>query len=133
MLASLAGQVLEQLENRKRKKVKLDFSSLTEEDEKLLENCDVDTTWRVFELVLKQLPKGTVVFIFIDGLSAYENAARRKETCGVMKRICRVVRKSKGVDLRVLVTYPGRSHFVDSWGIEFGGGRAGTLEVPETV
>lgn len=134
MLASLTGQILEQLENRKRsRKVKLDFSSFTADDEKDLEEDDLATTWRVFDTVVKQLPKGSVVFVFIDGLSAYENSARKTETCGVMKKLCRVVRKSKTVDIRLLVSYPGRSNYSDTWGIEFDGRRAGRLEVPEQV
>jgi hypothetical protein len=131
LLAQLIGQLLDQIGKRKGKKAKADLSSLTIEDQNGLENDDLSATWRVFEAVVKQLPKGTVVFCFIDSLSAYENSARRQKTSVLMKRMCRLMRKTKNVDVRCMVTYPGRSNYSDSWGLEFDGRRAIQMEMSE--
>jgi hypothetical protein len=131
LLAQLTGQLLDQISKRKGKKAKLDLSSLTAGDQNGIEGDDLSATWRVFEAIVKQLPKGTIVFCFIDGLSAYENSARRQNTIVLMKKLCRLTRKTKNVDVRCMVTYPGRSNYSDSWGIEFDGRRAVQLEMPE--
>jgi hypothetical protein len=133
LLAQLTGQLLNQLESRKRKGPNLDFSSLTVDDQKGIEKDKLSATWRAFETVMKQLPKDTVVFCFIDGLSAYENSARKQETTVLMKKLCRLIRKLKNIDMRCVVTYPGRSNYIDTWGIDFDGKKAIILEVPENV
>jgi hypothetical protein len=131
LLAQLTGQLLEQISKRKGKRAKADLSSLTDTDQSGMENSDLSATWRVFEAIVKQLPKGTIVFCFIDGLAAYENSARRQKTGVLMKKMCGLMRKTRNVDVRCMVTYPGRSNYSESWGIEFDGRRAAQLEVPE--
>jgi hypothetical protein len=131
LLAQLTGQLLEQIRKRKGKKPKADLSSLTAADQIGLGHNDLSVTWRVFEAIVKQLPKGTIVFCFIDGLSAYENSARRQKTGVLMKKMCRLMRKTRNVDVRCMATYPGRSNYSDSWSIDFDGRRAVQLEVPE--
>lgn len=133
LLVQLIGQLLNQPESRKRKKFKPDLSTLTGEDLSEIEEEDLSATWRAFETIVKQLPKGTVVFCFIDGMSAYENSARRRETTMFMKKLCRLIRKVKGISLRCMVTYPGRSNFSDTWGIGFDRRKAIMLDVPESV
>jgi hypothetical protein len=133
LLAQLTGQLLSQTRNRKRKKAKLDLSSLTADDQSGIESNDLSATWRAFETIVKQLAKGTIVFCFIDSLSAYENSVRRQKTSVLMKKLCRLMRKAKNVDFRCMITYPGRSNYSDSWGIDFDGERAFQLEMPEYV
>jgi hypothetical protein len=133
LLAQLTGQLLNQIRNWKRKKGKLNLSSLTADDQSGIGKNDMSATWRVFEATVKHLPKGTVVFCLIDGLSAYENSVRRPKTGVLMKRLCRLMRKARNVDFRCMITYPGRSNYSDSWGIDFDGERAFQLEMPEYV
>jgi hypothetical protein len=133
LLAQLTGQLLSQLKSKKRKRFDPDLSSLSIEDQSALENDDYAATWRTFETVIKQLPRGTVVVCFIDALTVYENSARKQDTSALMKKLSRLIRKSKTLDLRCMVTYPGRSNYSDMWGIEFDGRKADKLEVPEHV
>ncbi|KAF2833086.1 hypothetical protein CC86DRAFT_450891 [Ophiobolus disseminans] len=133
LLAHLTAQLLNQLESRKRRKFSPDLSSLKDEDSSRIEGSSLSTTWHAFETIIKQLPKNTVVFCFIDSLSAYENSSRRPKTGALMKKICRLIKTLKGASLRCMVTYSGRSNYSDTWGVEFDRRKAIKLEVPESV
>jgi hypothetical protein len=133
LLAQLTGQLLSQLKSKKQRDADLDLSMVTLEEQSALEDEDFSATWRAFEVVIKQLPKKTIVIVLIDGMSAYENSNRRDETCALMRKLCRLLRKLKRVDLRCMVMFPGRSCYSDRWGIDFDGKRADSLELPEHI
>ncbi|KAH7080231.1 hypothetical protein BKA63DRAFT_600602 [Paraphoma chrysanthemicola] len=133
LLAQLIGQLLPQLKSRKRKRFEPDLSSLSIDDQSGLGNDDFAATWRIFEVIIRQLPKGTVVVCFIDALTVFENTARRQDTNLFMKKLSRLIRKAKNVDLRCMVTYPGRSNYWATWGIDLNGRNADKLEVPEYI
>ena len=133
LLAHLTAQLIDQVERRKRKKTRLDLTPLDAKDLHKIEDGNLSATWRAFETIVKQLPKDTVVFCFIDSLAAYENCTRRPSTAILMKKLCRLIRSMKGVSLRCMVTYSGRSNYADTWSIEFDRKKAIKLEVPESV
>lgn len=133
LLASLTAQLLNQLRSRKGEKLKPNLSTLSADGLSKIETQSLPVTWRTFETIVKQLPKSTMVFCFIDSLAAYENSTRRPTTTALMKKLCRLIRVLEGVSLKCMVTYSGRSNYSDMWNIEFDRRKAIKLEVPETV
>lgn len=136
IVAQLMGQLLcEPAKNGKKKSFKLDLSEIGTEDESALARDNFGATWRTFEHLVKQLPKGMRVFCFIDGLSAYENSTRKKDISRLMRKMCKLIGSIKNIDLRCMVTCPGRSSHDDTWGVEFDGrkSKAVKLDMPEYI
>jgi sulfur relay (sulfurtransferase) complex TusBCD TusD component (DsrE family) len=130
LVASLTAQLLTQI--KKRRKIdgfSLDLSFLSFDDHCAVQEEDMDATFNVFQAIVKQLAKDTVIFCFIDGLSAYENFDRRQDTSRLMQSILKLVKRSKGVVFRCMVTFPGRGSFTDTWDMRSVGRKAETLEV----
>jgi sulfur relay (sulfurtransferase) complex TusBCD TusD component (DsrE family) len=107
----------------------LDLSFLSFEDHCAVQAGDIEATFNVSQAVAKQLPKDTVIFCFIDGLSAYENSDRREDTNRLMQMILKLIKRSRSAVFRCMVTFPGRGSFTDAWGMESVGRKAETLEV----
>ncbi|CAN9187347.1 unnamed protein product, partial [Alternaria alternata] len=106
LVASLTAQLLTQI--KKRRKIdgfSLDLSFLSFDDHCAVQEEDMDATFNVFQAIVKQLAKDTVIFCFIDGLSAYENFDRRQDTSRLMQSILKLVKRSKGVVFRCMVTF----------------------------
>jgi hypothetical protein len=133
IITSLTAQLLYQFKKKKNDKYKLNLSAIDEEDEAAIEDGDLSATFKAFRTVVKQLPKGTVILCLVDGLSAYENSDRRDDTVRLMQKLGQLVRKLKGVVLKVMVTYPGRVCYLDKWALELGSRKMGILEVPEDL
>ncbi|KAI4647780.1 hypothetical protein J4E93_004190 [Alternaria ventricosa] len=130
LIASLTVQLLTQVKRRKKaQSLDLDLSFLSFEDHCAVQAGDIEATFDVFQAVAKQLPKDTVVFCFIDGLSAYENSDRRENTNRLMKMILKLMKRCRSVVFRCMVTFPGRGSFTDAWNVKSIGGKAETLEV----
>jgi hypothetical protein len=130
LIASLTVQLLTQVKRRKKAQgFSLDLSFLSFEDHCAVQAGDIKATFNVFQAVVKQLPKGTVIFCFIDGLSAYENSDRRGDTNRLMQMILKLIKRSRSVVFRCMVTFPGRGSFTDVWGMESVGEKAETLQV----
>ena len=105
MLAQLITQLLEcpflpQLENL----------SLTRQDPQLAELCTL------FNLLVRALPRGSILFVVIDGISYYEDEERREECMEVLSTLTDSARESSesanGCLVKLLVTAPLRSHYV---------------------
>lgn len=76
-----------------------------------------------------QLPENAIIFCLIDSLPAYEKSERRQDTIYLMKRLVRLVKTSKKVAMKLLVTSPGQSIHADRW-VEFKSRKAQMLHVP---
>ena len=105
MLAQLITQLLEspflpQLEDL----------SLTRQDPQLVELCTL------FNQLVRALPRGSILFIVIDGISYYEDEERREECMEVLSTLTELTRESSesanGCLVKLLVTAPLRSHYV---------------------
>ena len=105
MLAQLITQLLEcpflpQLEE----------FSLTRHDPQLVELCSL------FNLLVRALPRGSILFVVIDGISYYEDEERREECMEVLSTLTELTRESSesanGCLVKLLVTAPLRSHYV---------------------
>ena len=105
MLAQLITQLLEcpflpQLEDL----------SLTTQDPQLVELCSL------FNLLVRALPRGSILFVVIDGISYYEDEERREECMEVLSTLTELTRESSesanGCLVKLLVTAPLRSHYV---------------------
>ena len=130
LIASLTVQLLTQVKRRKKaQSLDLDLSFLSFEDHCAVQAGDIEATFDVFQAVAKQLPKDTVVFCFIDGLSAYENSDRREDTNRLMRMMLKLIKRSRSVVFRCMVTFPGRGGFTDAWNMKSIGRKAETLEV----
>ena len=72
----------------------------------------------LFTHLVRSLPKGTVLFCIIDGISYYEDADRRDECMEVFSMLTSLTRQSRTESdrclLKLLVTAPLRSHHVQS-------------------
>ena len=105
MLAQLITQLLEcpflpQIEDL----------SLTRQDPQLVELCTL------FNQLVRALPRGSILFIVIDGISYYEDEERREECMEVLSTLTELTRESSesanGCLVKLLVTAPLRSHYV---------------------
>ena len=105
MLAQLVTQILEcpflpQLEDL----------SLTRHDPQFIELCSL------FNLLVRALPRGSILFVVIDGISYYEDEERREECMEVLSTLTELTRESSesanGCLVKLLVTAPLRSHYV---------------------
>jgi len=133
LISSLTAQLLKQVKKKKFVDFQLDLSSLSNEDVCAVQAEDLDATYHVFQTVIKQLPKGTVVFCLVDGLSAYENSDRRPDTVRLMQKMIKLVKRLKHVTFKCMLTFPGRGAFTELWGLDSAGRRAATLEVLEDL
>ena len=105
MLAQLITQLLEcpflpQLEDL----------ALTRQDPQLVELCTL------FDLLVRALPKGSILFVVIDGISYYEDEERGEECMEVLSTLTELTRESSesanGCLVKLLVTAPLRSQYV---------------------
>ncbi|KAG8526825.1 uncharacterized protein KY384_008254 [Bacidia gigantensis] len=129
MLTSLVGQLLTHVKRWERSDFRLDLSSISDDKCNAIQQEDKDALFDLFRAIIMQLPKNTIIFCLIDGLSAYENSNRKKDTIAFMRKLARLVQKSSRVALRVLVTFPGQSIYADHWR-GFDGKKAKMLYVP---
>ncbi|KAL9625357.1 MAG: hypothetical protein Q9160_000420 [Pyrenula sp. 1 TL-2023] len=132
MLSSLLGQLIWHIKGRRDLERNLDLSSVTEQHGESARDEDLDALLWLFKTIVLQLPKGTVMFCLVDSLSVYENGGRREDMIKSMKSLARLVGKSKGVTLKVLVTFPGQGHYTDRWAA-VAGSQAKMLHVPDDV
>lgn len=88
----------------------LDHLFLPGNDPQLFELCNL------FSLLLGALPRGSMLFVVIDGISYYEDEERRGECMEVLSTLMEATRGSSGVAkgclIKLLVTAPLRSHYV---------------------
>ena len=129
MLSSLLGQLFMQVVNWDYKHLSLDLSSVTDEDCESIQEEDLDALFDIFRTTVLQLPENTIIFCLIDSLSVYENAARKQHTIHLMRKFARLIKKSRNVTLKLLVTFPGRSVYADQWA-SLQNGTARALDVP---
>ena len=106
MLGQLAGQLL-----RCPLVPQLGYLPMTEE------NPPLSTLCRLFTVLVRSLPRGSILFIVIDGISYYEDEARREECIEALSTITELVRGAPGDTdderlVKLLVTAPLRSHHV---------------------
>ena len=71
----------------------------------------------LFTMLVQSLPRGSILFIVIDGISYYEDEARREECMEVLSTMTELVRNGPGSRnneclVKLLVTAPVRSHYV---------------------
>ncbi|KAF6230427.1 hypothetical protein HO133_004769 [Letharia lupina] len=88
----------------------LDHLSLPKNDPQLFELCSL------FNLLVGALPRGSILFIVIDGISYYEDEERREECMEVLSTMMELTRggpgSANGCLIKLLVTSPLRSHHV---------------------
>ncbi|CUS14985.1 unnamed protein product [Tuber aestivum] len=65
----------------------------------------------LFEGLLAQLPDDSLLFILIDGITYFENADRREETCFIIERLHEISQGAHPL-VKVLVTAPSKSRYV---------------------
>lgn len=84
--------------------------SLTRQDPQLVELCSL------FSQLVRALPRGSILFVVIDGISYYEDEERREECMEVLSTLTELTRESSesanGCLVKLLVTAPLRSHYV---------------------
>lgn len=131
LLAGLTSQLLVQLKKKKHINFQLNLSTLSEDIYGAVQAGNLNAVFDIFQTVVKQLPKGTVVFCIIDSISAYENSSRRQDTISLMQKMIKLIKRLKDVSLRCMVTFPGRGGFVNEWGLKSTEPRTATLEVAE--
>lgn len=133
LLADLTAQLLTRVRKRKHMEFQLDLSSLSDDICAAVESGSLDAIFDVFRTTVKQVPKGRVVFCIVDGISAYENSKRRQDTILLMQKLIRLVKQSRNVAFKCLITFPGRGSFTQEWGCESAGRKVVTLEVDEDL
>ena len=88
----------------------LDHLSLPKNHPQLSELCNL------FQLLVGALPRGSILFIVIDGISFYEDEERREECMEVLSTLTKLTREdsefTNGCLIKLLVTAPLRSHYV---------------------
>ncbi len=88
----------------------LDHLSLPKNDPQLSELCNL------FQLLVGALPRGSILFIVIDGISYYEDDERREECMEALSTLTELTREgsdfTNGCLIKLLVTAPLRSHYV---------------------
>ncbi|KAG0124129.1 hypothetical protein HOY82DRAFT_673677 [Tuber indicum] len=65
----------------------------------------------LFESLLTQLPDDALLFIIIDGITYFENADRREETCLVIEKLHEISQSADAL-VKVLVMAPSKSRYV---------------------
>lgn len=109
MLGSMLAQLIVQLLEC-RLLPQLDHLCLPKDDPQLFELCTL------FVLLVKALPRGSILFVVIDGVSYYEDEERREECMEVLSTLTEVTRESSGFAngclVKFLVTAPLRSHYI---------------------
>ena len=89
----------------------LDHVSAPRENPPLSELCSL------FPLLVEALPRGSILFIVIDGISYYEDEGRREECMEVLSMLAEVTHEGLGLGkdclVKMLVTSPLRSHYVE--------------------
>ena len=90
----------------------LQHLSLPENDLQLSEMCNI------FKSLVGALPRGSILFIVIDGISYYEDEERRDECMEVLSTLTETTREgpgfSNGCLIKLLVTAPLRSYYVQN-------------------
>lgn len=115
ILANLLGQLLCQIKNRGGLESKLDLSSDHPHAGDSISEDHLEVLFDMFRKIVEQLPKRLRVFCMLDSLTVYENGERKKDTLKMMRKLLRLLEKSKRTELRVLVTAPGKSIYFDRW------------------
>lgn len=109
MLSNMLGQLIEQLFECP-SIPQLDHMSVSSNNPPLSELCDL------FVLLVEALPRGSMLFIVIDGISYYEDEERREECMEVVSMLTEITRGGPGFRneclTKLLVTAPLRSHCV---------------------
>ena len=109
MLSNLLGQLIVQLLECP-SIPQLDHLPVSSNEPPLSELCDL------FVLLVEALPRGSKLFIVIDGISYYEDEERREECMEVMSMLTKLTRGGPGFRneclTKMLVTAPLRSHCV---------------------
>ena len=130
LLASLTGQLLMQVEKRRLSEFEMSLPFVDNDTYNAIHEEDMEALFRVFRGIVTQLPKGTIIFLLVDSLSAYENSTRKEDTVSLMRKLARFVKSLKNVALKVLITCPGQSMYADRW-TSFTDRKAQMLHVPE--
>ena len=81
------------------------------------ENPPLSTLCSLFTVLVGSLPRGSILFIVIDGISYYEDEARREECMEALSTMTELARGAPGDTdngclVKLLVTTPLRSHHV---------------------
>ena len=109
MLSNMLGQLIVQLLESSILP-QLDHLSVIKNDPPLSELCNL------FILLVEALPRGSILFILIDGISYYEDEDRREECMEVLSMLMKLTRGDPGFKheclTKLLVTAPLRSHCV---------------------
>ncbi len=74
-------------------------------------NDDIEALLDLFLTLLRQLPEGTVVVCFIDGISFYEGDEQQSDTCKVISQLSRMV-KSQRIILKLFMTSAKRTSYL---------------------
>ncbi|KAI9903641.1 hypothetical protein N3K66_000170 [Trichothecium roseum] len=98
MLASLLGQLLQQLAERG---VSADLSFLSKNKWRKIEELDVETLCSTFKKVARQTPPGTAILCMIDEISLYETKRLQHGTSHVMEKLVQLARPRKDDEHRV--------------------------------
>lgn len=106
MMSSLVGQLMSQISQNAGE---IDLSFLDNIQWRKVEDLNPKILFTIFVELMKQVPEGTLVFCIIDEPVLYETAPCRQITMDIFRRLTRLVRKSKNMVFKLLVTCRGRS------------------------
>jgi hypothetical protein len=92
MMASLVGQLIEQLGDRD---IIVDLSFMTSKKWRKVEELDLKTLCRTFRKLIGQTPSGSAILCMIDEISLYEIEALEHQTSFVMEKLVQLVRREQ--------------------------------------
>ncbi|KAI0103756.1 hypothetical protein GGR51DRAFT_251553 [Nemania sp. FL0031] len=106
LMASLLGQLLDQMIERE---VEVDFSMLTKNIWRKIEQSDLKVLCDIFRELTYQLPPKSVLICVINELTRYEVAPFMKETDAIIGRLARLALRHDEIVFKLLVTCEGRA------------------------
>lgn len=98
MLASLLGQLLQQLSERG---VSADLSFLRKNKWRKIKELDAETLCSTFKKITRQAPPGTAILCMVDEISLYETQRLQHETNLVIEKLVQLARPRKDDEHRV--------------------------------
>ena len=109
MLVSLMGQLLSQAKD---KGLKFNLAGIKKNDRRLLLEDDLGTLGRILRKLVKQIPKGRVLFCLIDAIPWYESQKRKDDTLKVFRMLQRLIREKKDVLFKLLLTCSDQTLYI---------------------
>lgn len=92
-----------------------DLAFLSQKDLDKLEANDFDTLCKIFRHLVRQLPRMTLLYWMIDGITYYERADRRSDFLKAIDELLNIIDDCDKVVIKLLLTCHGRSAYVKDY------------------